>query len=241
MIEAAVHPQKSVMITGASRGIGLETAKSLAQPESGFSKIVMLARPSRELSDGCDHVASINPNCEVVKLEADLSDPASADYVFGVLDSQKIRLTTLVNNAGYTRPASINEAEISDFQKTMQVNVYSPFQLIQGALRHNHPLTHLINIASTAGIGGRSGWLTYSASKAAVISMSEVLREELKPYGIDVICLSPGRCATDLRKTLAPDEDPNTIMQPDEVASIIKLMISPLGQLLKSQNLVVRT
>ena len=98
-----------------------------------------------------------------------------------------------------------------------------------------------MNIASTAGMNGRAGWLTYSASKSAMINMSEVLRSELAPYGIDVICLSPGRCATDLRKTLAPEEDPETIMQPKQVAEIIKLMISETGQLLHSQNLVVRT
>ena len=74
-----------------------------------------------------------------------------------------------------------------------------------------------------------------------MINMSEVLREELKPEGIEVTCLSPGRCATDLRKTLAPDEDPSTIMQPEQVAGVIKLMTSDLGKLLHSINLVVRT
>ena len=71
--------------------------------------------------------------------------------------------------------------------------------------------------------------------------MSEVLRDELTPFGIKVICLSPGRCATDLRRTLAPDEDPSTIMQPSQVADVIKVMTSPVGDLLQTQNLVVRT
>ena len=71
--------------------------------------------------------------------------------------------------------------------------------------------------------------------------MSEVLRDELKPYGIDVTCLSPGRCATDLRRQLAPDEDPSTIMQPQQVAKVIRMMTESTGTLLNSQNLVVRT
>lgn len=71
--------------------------------------------------------------------------------------------------------------------------------------------------------------------------MSEVMRDELAPYGVDVVCLSPGRCATDLRKTLAPDEDPTTIMQPEQVADVIAMMSSPTGKMLLSENLVVRT
>lgn len=128
-----------------------------------------------------------------------------------------------------------------DFETTMQINLYAPFRLIQAALHRQHPLKSIINIASTAGINGRSGWLSYSASKAAMINMSEVLRDELRPYGISVVCLSPGRCATDLRRTLAPDEDPSTIMQPSEVADVVRLMLSNTGRLLLSQNLVVRT
>src|SRR5699024_9933521 len=89
-------------------------------------------------------------------------------------------------------------------------------------------------------INGRSGWLTYSASKAAVINMSQVMREELAIYGTRVVCLSPGRTATALRKTLAPDEDPSTIMQPGHVAQVINTMSSPVGRFIDSENVVVR-
>ncbi|GMA35915.1 SDR family oxidoreductase [Demequina litorisediminis] len=89
-------------------------------------------------------------------------------------------------------------------------------------------------------MNGRSGWLTYSASKAAVINMSEVMREELKIYGTRVVCLSPGRTATDLRKVLAPDEDPTTIMQPQHVAQVIETMLGPTGQYVDQQNVIVR-
>jgi len=73
-----------------------------------------------------------------------------------------------------------------------------------------------------------------------MISMSDTLREELKVFGVDVISISPGRCATNLRKTLAPDEDPNTIMQPENVANAIYYLSTAEGKYLISQNLVVR-
>jgi len=69
----------------------------------------------------------------------------------------------------------------------------------------------------------------------------EVMREELAIHGTRVVCISPGRCATDLRRKLAPDEDPSTIMQPEDVAAVIEMLTSDLGRLVDSQNLVVRT
>ena len=66
------------------------------------------------------------------------------------------------------------------------------------------------------------------------------MREELAIYGTRVVCLSPGRTATALRKTLAPDEDPSTIMQPGHVAQVINTMSSPVGRFIDSENIVVR-
>ena len=186
-------------------------------------------------------VKAIDEKKLIIKVEADLANPDIVKDVFESFDADNVKINTIINNAGFTKPASINETHLEDFEMTMRVNLYSPFRIIQTALRKRHPLRQIINIASTAGMNGRAGWLSYSASKAAMINMSEVLRDELKPYDIDVTCLSPGRCATDLRRTLAPDEDPSTIMQPSQVADVIKLMTSPTGMLLHSQNLVVRT
>lgn len=98
----------------------------------------------------------------------------------------------------------------------------------------------ILNIASTAGMTPRPGWLSYSSSKAAVISMSQTLTDELVEYGIKVYCVSPGRCATKFRKRLAPNEDPTTIMQPEEVAEVICNLISDNGNCLDGQNIVIR-
>lgn len=80
----------------------------------------------------------------------------------------------------------------------------------------------------------------YSASKAALLAASESMMEEFRPEGTEVLRISPGRCATDLRRTLAPDEDPATIMQPVEVASGLKFLISDQGKALRHQNIVFR-
>ena len=98
----------------------------------------------------------------------------------------------------------------------------------------------ILNVASTAGMTPRPGWLTYASSKASVIAMSQSLTAELAEYGIKVYCVSPGRCATKLRTRLAPDEDPSTIMQPEDVAEVICNLMSPFENCLDGQNIVIR-
>ena len=103
----------------------------------------------------------------------------------------------------------------------------------------NHP-SKILNVASTAGVTPRPGWLAYASSKAAVVSMGETLTNELAEYGIKVYTISPGRCATELRRKLAPEEDPTTIMQPEHVAEVIMTLVHDDETCLDGQNLIVR-
>jgi short-subunit dehydrogenase len=233
--------KSTILITGASRGIGFETAKLLASKENDFDNIVLVARDTDYFHIATEGIRRTSLDKNIYSIPADLSDPQSVVTVFDQLELAGLKINSLINNAGFTKPASVNEMSLEDFDLTMRVNVYSPFQFIQLALCRSHPLRQIVNIASTAGIKGRAGWLSYSASKAAMIAMSEVLRDELRPYGVDLICLSPGRCATDLRKRLAPSEDPTEIMQPAQVAEVISMMTTDVGKLLLNQNLVVRS
>jgi 3-oxoacyl-[acyl-carrier protein] reductase len=232
---------KTALITGASRGIGLETCKALAGSGGSFERIVMVGRKSEHFDNSVSEVRAINADCDIIAIVGDLSDLSAIDGIYAELENLNINVNLIVNNAGFTKPEEISDATVEDFHLTMTVNLYAPFKMIKAALEKNHPLKQIVNIASTAGINGRGGWLTYSASKAALINMSDALREELQPQGIEVICLSPGRTATDLRRTLAPDEDPTTIMQPEQVGKVINMMTSEIGQMLHSQNIVVRT
>jgi len=121
------------------------------------------------------------------------------------------------------------------------VNVFAPFMFMRECVKYMKDKGgKILNVASTAGMTPRPGWLSYASSKAAVISMSQTLTAELAEYGISVYCVSPGRCATKLRKRLAPDEDPTTIMQPEDVAEVICNLISPNEKCLDGQNIVIR-
>ena len=126
-------------------------------------------------------------------------------------------------------------------EMTYKINVFSPFILMRESVRYMKKNGgKILNVASTAGMTPRPGWLSYSSSKASVISMSQTLTDELSEYGIKVYCVSPGRCATKLRKRLAPNEDPRTIMQPIEVAEVICDLISDEECCLDGQNIIIR-
>jgi 3-oxoacyl-[acyl-carrier protein] reductase len=230
---------KVVCITGASRGIGAAIARKLLS--EGASKLILVARKSDDFDTLLGELNSAKrADQKIVFLTADLSQTDEVFRVASRLHDSTSHIDVLVNNAGFTAPNSIFEATFSELVQTMSVNLYAPFILTQELLRRGNKFTHIVNIASTAGIKGRAGWSTYSASKAAIIALSESLREELNPLGVRVICVSPGRCATDLRRTLAPEEDPSTIMQPESVANSVAYLLSDHGRFVDAENVVVR-
>lgn len=232
---------KTLMITGASKGIGLATAERFLRDENDFSEIVMLARPSKDFDTALEELAADNPHGKVItSYEIDLNDRIAIARLMPKIVANQGNIDMLVNNAGFTAPDPIHEIDFADFERTIGVNLYAPFLIVQGLLHLGNTFDYVVNVASTAGITGRSGWLTYSSSKAALIAMSQVLKEELAIYGTRVVTISPGRCATALRRKLAPDEDPSTIMQPEDVADAIQMLTSPVGRYVDSENLVVR-
>ena len=122
-----------------------------------------------------------------------------------------------------------------------KVNLFSVFILTRETVRFmKNRGGKIINVASTAGMSARPGWSAYASSKAALISFTQTMSKELEEYKIKLYSVSPGRCATDLRKLLAPEEDPKTIMQPEEVADVIYSLTSGFGNVLDGQNIILR-
>lgn len=232
---------KSLMVTGASKGIGAAAVERFFHGDNEITDFILLARDSQAFSEFLAKLAADNPyEKRVHPYFIDLADRARTVGLMKDVMSNHGKVDILLNNAGYTAPCAIQQVEFADFERTIGVNLYAPFTIVQELLHSGNTFELIVNVASTAGMSGRPGWLTYSASKAALITMSEVMKEELSIYGTRVVCISPGRCATDLRKTLAPDEDPSTIMQPEHVAGVIEMLASDVGRFVDSRNLVVR-
>lgn len=232
---------KTALVTGASRGIGLETVRRFIHNSEDVTTVVMFARASEDFDAAVATLQEEAPvGRRIIARNVDVGDRGDLKKAVKAVYDEVGNIDILVNNAGYTNPVPLQQVKMSDFEKTMNVNVYAPFLIVKTLLNRGNEFSLIVNIASTAGINGRSGWLSYSASKAAVINMSQVMREELAIYGTRVVCLSPGRTATALRRTLAPEEDPSTIMQPEHVAKVIETFASPIGRFIDSENVVVR-
>jgi NAD(P)-dependent dehydrogenase (short-subunit alcohol dehydrogenase family) len=229
-----------VVISGASRGIGRAIALAIA-PEC--ESMVLVARRRNLLDDAKAAVENVNPACRAMACAYDISRPDPVDACFKEIANQLGHFDALINCAGKAMPkTALQEITYDAWTEVFAVNVSGMFLMTKCAIpflrQSNRPT--IINIASTAGITPRPGWSAYAASKAAVVSFSMTMAEELQPYGIRVFCLAPGRTATDLRKTLAPDEDPRTIMQPDELARIVRILLSEAGDILDGQTIVCK-
>jgi short-subunit dehydrogenase len=229
---------KICLITGASQGIGRATAVRLSR-EPWVARVVLVARSTAGLEETA--TAAAGGNAEVTTIAADLSDlDAIPDLVARIHDDHG-SIDVLCNIAGYAEPKSLLDTTADNLVTTFTVNVFSMLILTREVVRamQGRP-AKILNIASTAGITARPGWVAYAASKAAVVSLSQTLSEELAGTGIKIYSISPGRTATELRRKLAPEEDPTTIMQPDAVADVIAMLVGEGERTLDGQNIIVR-
>lgn len=229
---------KTCVITGVSSGIGREVAIRISR-DNQFSNIALIGRSPESIKDSISCMDIENKN--VKAWYVDLSRPELIVNIIEEIYSTFQSIDCVLNIAGYTDPKSLLSTTLENMQLTYNVNVFAPFIIMRESVRYMKKTGgKILNVASTAGMSPRPGWLSYSSSKAALISMSQTLTEELAEYGIKVYCVSPGRCATKLRKRLAPDEDPATIMQPSEVAEVICNLIAHNEYCLDGQNIVIR-
>lgn len=226
------------IITGPGSGIGRATAIQLAR-RGYYDSFALLGRNAEEIQRTMQEMSKYNGSVRFFQI--DFSSPEAIPTLIQDIHESMGEIVALYNIAGYTDPQPLLTTSLESFDQTFRVNVYSPFLLMRECVKYMKSRGgKILNVASTAGMTPRPGWLSYASSKAALISMSQTLTEELSEYGIMVYCVSPGRCATKLRRRLAPDEDPSTIMQPHEVAEVICNLMDPKERCLDGQNIVIR-
>lgn len=122
----------------------------------------------------------------------------------------------LVNNAGYVVPQSIRQMDLENTKKHFDVNVGGLFYCTGIALKYN-PNLQIINIGSAASVETHATWSEYCASKAAVVMATKCWAED----GLYAVVISPGRTRTKMRKSLFPDEDQSTLLEPADFAKVV--------------------
>jgi NAD(P)-dependent dehydrogenase (short-subunit alcohol dehydrogenase family) len=185
------------LVTGGSRGLGLQVAESLG--EAG-AKVMLTARKAAELEEAVAHLQSRGIDARWVA--ADASQPEAVTKVVGDTLERLGPIDILVNNAGATWGAPAEDHPLEAWDKVMNLNVRSVFLFAQAVAKRSmiertdgRRGGRIINMASIAGLSGNSAVMTtvaYNTSKAAVINLTRALAGEWGRYGINVNAIAPG-------------------------------------------------
>jgi len=191
--------EKVAIVTGSSSGIGFETALALAK-EGYFTYATM--RDTTK-SDKIKEIAQ-KENLKINILELDVDDENSVKAAIAQILDQKQRIDVLVNNAGWGLWGCVEDVSVDEFKEQFETNFFSIIRLIQEVaptMRKQGSGT-IINVSSVVGRIGFPASPAYISSKFALEGLSESLRFEFAPFGIDVIIIEPGVIKTNFMKNM---------------------------------------
>ncbi|HPZ07689.1 MAG TPA: SDR family oxidoreductase [Candidatus Eremiobacteraeota bacterium] len=183
---------KVVIITGASKGLGLSTGKIFLREGA---KVVVIAR-DKDLLEKSWHGVS-----NVLTLEGDISSEKTVKDIFEKTLSHYGNIHILVNNASIPLIKKMTETTLEEWERLFSVNMTGTFLMSREAVSHmikNNIKGKIINISSVSGDVGAPLGTAYSASKAAIIGFSKALSKEVASSGINVNCICPGAMDTDM-------------------------------------------
>lgn len=217
---------KVVIVTGASRGIGRATAELFS---NRGARVAMFARTRIEVP-------------RTISITGDASEEKDVDRLFLECESRLGSCDILVNAAGMIDPERLVKTTVARWDRLFAVNVRSMFLTCRRALPSmiKRRSGSIVNIASISGVLGPEkfpGYVSYCASKAAVIQLTEALAVEVKGEGVRVNCVSPGSVDTKMWKQAGGGAPAD--MTPEEVAKTILFLATDASQPMNGQNLHV--
>ncbi len=181
---------ETVLITGASSGIGLELARCFA---ADGCRLILLARSTTALAALADSLRQ-EYAVEVIVLTFDLAQPATPQAIFTELQTRNLTVDVLVNNAGFGANAPFTEIPVARELEMVQVNITALMELtalfLPGMIARNRG--GIFNVGSVAGFQPGPGMAVYFATKAFVLSFTEALAEELRGTNLTISVLCPG-------------------------------------------------
>ena len=229
---------KTVLITGASRGIGAAAAQLFAN--RGYRVAVNYHRSRREAEALAGELGGI-------AVQADVSDPAQVQKMVDNVLEKFCQLDILVCNAGIAQQKLFVDLTDADWRHMFGVNVDGMFYTIRAVLPHfiHNKAGRIITVSSMWGQVGASCEVAYSASKAAVIGLTKALAKELGPSGITVNCVAPGVIDTEMNArldagtlaALAEETPLGTIGTPEDVAQSVCFLASDAARFITGQVL----
>jgi len=220
---------KTIYITGGSSGIGLAIARLFA---TKGAHVAIFARQRDRLESALKQIASCATS-DYQRFSCMQIDVSSKDEVEAVISKAVPEFgapDVLINCVGIARPLNFENITYDQFNETIKVNLYGAWNTISTLVPHMKKQGgHIVNVSSMSGLIGIFGYTDYSASKFALIGLSEALRSELKQYGIKVSVLCPpdtdtpglqeeNKTKPEVTKALTARAK---LMQPDDVAQVL--------------------
>ncbi|NPD87896.1 MAG: glucose 1-dehydrogenase [Asgard group archaeon] len=222
---------KTVIVTGASSGIGEATVKAFIKRQAN---VLMVARSEDKLKELSDGVYSRY-------LALDLTDEKAAEKIVGEATIEWERIDIVVNAAGILQTGSIMNTSLEDFDYMMNINMRSVFSIMQTAIPFlKETKGNIVNVSSVVGLRAFPNILSYCVSKAALDHLTRCSALELAPFGIRVNAVNPGVITTNLHKASGMDEKSyenflehsktthplGRVGEPEEVAELILFLAS---------------
>ncbi|MFU8802551.1 MAG: SDR family NAD(P)-dependent oxidoreductase [Bradymonadaceae bacterium] len=218
--------QSVALVTGGGHGIGRATAILLAREGARVHicgrtlEALEETRRQTEQEEGC-----------VIVHQADVTAEDAVDEMMARIAETDEYLDILVNNAGMLGPRTkLEEVSLEDWTTTLTVNCTGVFLITRRAisLLRNSDTAVVINLSSSVGRRGRGEWGPYSVSKHGVEGLTDVYGDELEDDAVCVVSINPGGTATKMRAEAYPEEDPQTLPEPEDVARTIVLLAQRL-------------
>jgi short-subunit dehydrogenase len=185
--------KQTALVTGASSGMGKETAIRLA--EKGF-QVIAAARRIDRLNELAEQFQNITP------MQVDLSQPEDTEVFCDYISTLPIPVSVLINNAGYSIRGALEDVSMDAIKRIFEVNLFALIRITQACLPGMRNLRKgtIVNLSSIAGKFAFPGSGVYAATKYAVEGITDALRMELAPFGIRVVAIRPGPIATEFNE-----------------------------------------
>lgn len=210
---------KTALVTGAGKGIGKAVALALA---AEGTNVILLARTTTDLEAVAAEAETIGVQALIVT--ADIADINSVNEAVSKGLAQFKTIDILINNAGVGKFGKFLDLTPTEFEDIIKINLFGTYYTTRAVLPGMIEAQggDIINISSTAGLRGAAATSAYSASKFAVMGLTESLMQEVRKHNIRVTALTPSTVATDMAKDLnLTDGNPDKVMQPEDVAELI--------------------
>lgn len=229
-----VLQRKTALVTGASRGIGLAVARRLG--EIG-AQVSICARDAAGLESAASELK--RKGISALAVHADVTRPKDVMLLVQQTENSLGPIDILVNNAGVGYFGPAHEASEANWDTVLDTNLKSVFLLSQAVAPQmiHRRSGHIINIASLAAKNAFAGGAIYCASKWGLLGFTQCVAEDLRAYGVRVSAICPGSVATDFGN---PDskKDPHKMLQPDDVAHAVEMLVTQAPQSFISEVLM---